>query len=146
MVDGTDRLGVLRLGLPSGVDGDDPGLRQRCSVVAGLVGHLVATKFAYGDARPSYHKTPVLSAMTSLFLHGSWLHVLGNMLFLGSWQQHRRPVRPAAVSAVLPGCGVVATYGFALANPHSLEVLVGASGAIAGVLGAYLILYLRARV
>jgi stage II sporulation SpoE-like protein len=50
MVDGTDRFGVLRLGLPGGADGDDPGLRQRCSVVAGLVGHLVATKFAYGDA------------------------------------------------------------------------------------------------
>jgi hypothetical protein len=49
MVDGTDRLGVLRLGLPNGADGDDPGLRQRCSVVAGLVGHRVATKSAYGD-------------------------------------------------------------------------------------------------
>jgi hypothetical protein len=50
MVDGTDRLGVLRMGLPNGTDGDDPGLRQRCSVVAGLAGHLVATKFPYGDA------------------------------------------------------------------------------------------------
>lgn len=49
IVDGTERLGVLRLGLPGEADGDDPGLRQRCSVVAGLVGHLVATKFAYGD-------------------------------------------------------------------------------------------------
>ncbi len=49
MVDGTERLGVLRLGLPEGADGDELGLRQRCSVVAGLVGHLVATKFAYGD-------------------------------------------------------------------------------------------------
>jgi hypothetical protein len=49
MVEGTDRLGVLRLGLPGGADGDDPGLRQRCSVIAGLAGHLVATKFAYGD-------------------------------------------------------------------------------------------------
>jgi hypothetical protein len=49
MVDGTDRLGVLRLGLPDGADGDDPGLRQRCSVLAGLAGHLVASKFPYGD-------------------------------------------------------------------------------------------------
>lgn len=49
MVDGTERLGVLRLGLPDGADGDDPGLRQRCSVIAGLAGHLVATKLPYGD-------------------------------------------------------------------------------------------------
>ena len=49
MVDGTERLGVLRLGLPDGADSDDAGLRQRCSVVAGLVGHLVAAKLPYGD-------------------------------------------------------------------------------------------------
>jgi membrane associated rhomboid family serine protease len=42
--------------------------------------------------------------------------------------------------------GMVATYGFALGNPHSTEVLIGASGAIAGVLGAYLVLFPRARV
>jgi hypothetical protein len=50
IVDGTDRLGVLRLTLPVGADGDDSELRQRCSVLAGLVGHLVATKSPYGDA------------------------------------------------------------------------------------------------
>ncbi|HEX2291219.1 MAG TPA: PP2C family protein-serine/threonine phosphatase, partial [Pseudonocardiaceae bacterium] len=49
MVDGTDRLGVLRLGLPDGADGDDSRLRQRCSVLAGLIGHLVAAKLPYGD-------------------------------------------------------------------------------------------------
>jgi membrane associated rhomboid family serine protease len=43
-------------------------------------------------------------------------------------------------------CGLVATYGFALANRNSTEVLIGASGAIAGVLGAYIVLYPRARV
>lgn len=69
----------------------------------------------------------MLSALTSLFLHGGWLHLLGNMLFYLA-------------------CGVVATYGFALVNAQSSEVLIGASGAIAGVLGAYLILYPRARV
>ncbi|MGH3684433.1 MAG: rhomboid family intramembrane serine protease [Pseudonocardiaceae bacterium] len=98
-------------------------------------------------ARPSYHKTPVLSAATSLFLHGSWLHVLGNMLFLWIFGNNIED-RFGRLRYLLfyLGCGVVATYGFALANPHSPEVLVGASGAIAGVLGAYLILYPRARV
>jgi Stage II sporulation protein E (SpoIIE) len=50
MIDGTERLGVLRLGLPGGINSDDPELRQRCSVLAGLAGHLVATKWPYGDA------------------------------------------------------------------------------------------------
>ena len=98
-------------------------------------------------AGPSYHKTPVLSAVTSLFLHGSWLHLLGNMLFLWVFGNNIED-RFGRLRYLLfyLGCGVVATYGFAFANPHSPEVLVGASGAIAGVLGAYFILYPRARV
>jgi rhomboid family protein len=98
-------------------------------------------------ARPNYHKTPVLSAVTSLFLHGSWLHLLGNMLFLWVFGNNIED-RFGRLRYLLfyLGCGVVAMYGFALAHPHSPEVLVGASGAIAGVLGSYLILYPRARV
>ncbi|MGH3764218.1 MAG: rhomboid family intramembrane serine protease [Pseudonocardiaceae bacterium] len=98
-------------------------------------------------AEPSYHKNPVLSALTSLFLHGSWLHLLGNMLFLWIFGNNieDRFGRFRYLLFYL-ACGVVATYGFALANAQSSEVLIGASGAIAGVLGAYLILYPRARV
>src|SRR6185312_971646 len=66
MVDGTDRLGVLRMGLPSGTDGEDPGLRQRCSVLAGLAGHLVATKFAYGDALNLARRTTPLTVAAEL--------------------------------------------------------------------------------
>ncbi len=97
--------------------------------------------------RPSYHKIPVLSAVTSLFLHGSWLHLLGNMLFLwifGNNIEDRFGRLRYLVFYLV--CGVVATYGFAFTNSHSSEVLIGASGAIAGVLGAYLVLYPRARV
>jgi membrane associated rhomboid family serine protease len=96
---------------------------------------------------PSYHKNPVLSALTSLFLHGSWLHLLGNMLFLWIFGNNIED-RFGRLRYLLfyLACGVVATYGFALANAQSSEVLIGASGAIAGVLGAYLILYPRARV
>jgi membrane associated rhomboid family serine protease len=98
-------------------------------------------------AEPSYHKTPVVSALTSLFLHGSWLHLLGNMLFLWIFGNNIED-RFGRLRYLLfyLACGLVATYGFALANPNSTEVLIGASGAIAGVLGAYLILYPRARV
>ena len=98
-------------------------------------------------AEPSYHKTPALSALTSLFLHGGWLHLLGNMLFLWIFGNNVED-RFGRLRFLLfyLACGVVATYGFALANADSTEVLIGASGAIAGVLGAYLVLYPRARV
>jgi len=96
---------------------------------------------------PGYDKIPVLSAFTAMFLHGSWLHLLGNMLFLWIFGNNVED-RFGRVSYLLfyLGCGMVATYGFALANPNSTEVLIGASGAIAGVLGAYIVLYPRTRV
>ncbi|HZE50893.1 MAG TPA: rhomboid family intramembrane serine protease [Jatrophihabitantaceae bacterium] len=97
--------------------------------------------------RPSYHKVPLLSAFTAMFLHGSWLHLLGNMLFLFIFGNNVED-RFGRLRYLLfyLGCGLVATYGFAFANRNSTEVLIGASGAIAGVLGAYLVLYPKARV
>ena len=98
-------------------------------------------------APPSYQKSPVLSALTSLFLHGSWLHLLGNMLFLWIFGNNveDRFGRFRYLAFYL-ACGMVATYGFAITHADSTEVLIGASGAIAGVLGAYLVLFPRARV
>ena len=98
-------------------------------------------------APPSYHKSPVLSAFTGMFLHGSWLHLLGNMLFLFIFGNNveDRFGRLRYLIFYL-GCGLLAAYGFAFANRNSTEVLIGASGAIAGVLGAYLILFPRTRV
>lgn len=96
---------------------------------------------------PDYHKIPVLSAFTSMFVHGGWLHLLGNMLFLyvfGNNVEDRLGHLPYLLFYV--AVGMIATYGFALTGPNSDQSLVGASGAIAGVLGAYLILYPRTRV
>ena len=89
----------------------------------------------------------MLSAFTAMFLHGSWLHLLGNMLFLWIFGNNIED-RFGRVGYLLfyLGCGMVAVYGFAVANPNSSEVLIGASGAIAGVLGAYIVLYPRTRV
>jgi len=97
--------------------------------------------------RPDYHKIPFLSVLSAMFLHGSWLHLLGNMLFLFVFGNNVED-RLGRVRYLLfyLACGYAATYGFALANPTSQETLVGASGAIAGVLGAYLVLFPRARV
>ncbi|MDO0925187.1 rhomboid family intramembrane serine protease [Streptomyces sp. TG1A-8] len=96
---------------------------------------------------PSYDKSPVLSVLTAMFLHGGWLHLLGNMLFLlvfgNNVEDRMGHVRFLLFYVV---CGYAAGYGFALFNADSGEPLIGASGAIAGVLGAYLVLYPRARV
>jgi len=97
--------------------------------------------------RPNFDKIPALSVLYAMFLHGSWLHLLGNMLFLwvfgNNVEDRLGRVRYLLFYLV---CGYAATYGFALADPNSVTTLVGASGAIAGVLGAYLILFPRARV
>jgi len=98
-------------------------------------------------ARPSYHKSPPLSVLTAMFVHAGWLHLLGNMLFLfvfGNNVEDRFGHLGFALFYAV--CGYVAAYGFAFINANSQEPLVGASGAIAGVLGAYLALYPRVRV
>jgi membrane associated rhomboid family serine protease len=97
--------------------------------------------------RPAYHKAPPLSVLFSMFLHAGWLHLLGNMLFLvifGNNIEDRFRKVPYLLFYLF--CGYVAAYGFAFANRSSVEPLIGASGAIAGVLGAYLVIYPRARV
>ncbi|AZM74895.1 rhomboid family intramembrane serine protease [Streptomyces sp. G3] len=98
-------------------------------------------------APPGYDKSPELSVLTAMFLHGGWLHLLGNMLFLwifGNNVEDRMGHLPFLLFYGV--CGYAATYGFALLNADSGAPLIGASGAIAGVLGAYLVLYPRARV
>ncbi len=87
------------------------------------------------------------NALLSMFLHGGWAHIAGNMLFLwifGDNVEDRLGHLRFAVFYL--GCGFVAAYTHGIANPHSTMPAVGASGAIAGVLGAYLFLFPRARV
>ncbi|MGW0606604.1 rhomboid family intramembrane serine protease [Streptomyces sp. NPDC002644] len=98
-------------------------------------------------APPGYAKSPELSVLSAMFLHGGWLHLLGNMLFLwifGDNVEDRMGHWRFALFYLV--CGYAASYGFALTDPDSASPLIGASGAVAGVLGAYLVLYPRARV
>ena len=98
-------------------------------------------------APPAYDKSPVLSVLTAMFLHGGWAHLLGNMLFLfvfGNNVEDR--LGRLRFLAFYLACGYAATYGFSLFFAGTSSPLVGASGAIAGVLGAYLVLFPRARV
>ena len=96
---------------------------------------------------PDYEKRPWLSSLTATFVHGGWLHLLGNMLFLWVFGNNVED-RFGRLRFLLfyLGVGVIATYAFALTGPGSEQPLVGASGAISGVLGAYLLLFPRAKV
>jgi membrane associated rhomboid family serine protease len=96
---------------------------------------------------PAFHKNPVLSVLTSMFIHGSWLHLLGNMLFLGVFGNNIEDrLGRLRYLFFYVACGFAAAYGFAALQPQSTSTLIGASGAIAGVLGAYLVTFPRARV
>ncbi len=90
---------------------------------------------------------PYYTLFTSMFLHGGWLHLLGNMLYLWIFGNNVEDATGSfgfLVFYVL--CGLGAAFAQILINPTSPIPMVGASGAIAGVLGAYLVLYPRARI
>lgn len=85
--------------------------------------------------------------LTSMFLHGSWMHLLGNMWFLWLFGNNIEDsmTRPRFVAFYLL-CGIGAALTQVAANPSSEVPMVGASGAISGVMGAYLVLFPRVRV
>ena len=88
-----------------------------------------------------------LAIITSVFLHASIIHLLGNMLYLwifGNNVEDR--LRPVGFVLFFVAGGIVATLGHVLADPSSQIPVVGASGAIAAVMGAYLVWYPKVRV
>ncbi len=84
---------------------------------------------------------------TSMFLHGNWLHIGMNMLYLWIFGNNIEDTlgRPRYLIFYF-ACGVAAAIAQTLSDPTSVIPMVGASGAVAGVLGAYLILFPRARI
>ncbi len=84
---------------------------------------------------------------TSMFLHGGLMHLLGNMLYLWIFGNNVEDVMGSVRFIVFYlVCGLLAALSHALTDPSSTVPMVGASGAISGVLGAYLLLFPRARV
>jgi membrane associated rhomboid family serine protease len=85
--------------------------------------------------------------LTAMFTHGGWVHLIGNMWFLwifgDNLEDRMGPVRYVLFFLV---CGILAAGTQVLATPNSVAPMVGASGAIAGVLGGYIFLYPTARV
>jgi rhomboid family protein len=89
----------------------------------------------------------VSHVLTSMFLHGSWMHLLGNMWFLWIFGDNVEDsmTRPRFAAFYLL-CGLAAALAQVFTSPASGLPMVGASGAISGVMGAYLVLYPRVRV
>ena len=96
---------------------------------------------------PPGYPSPHFTIFSSMFLHGGFFHVAGNMLYLWIFGNniedsmgHFKFIIFYFIS------GIVAVYIFAFVNPESTIPMVGASGAVSGVLGAYLVLFPRAKV
>jgi membrane associated rhomboid family serine protease len=110
--------------------------------------------YAYG-AIPYYMLTfeknqpvhPVLTVFSSMFMHGGLFHLGGNMLYLWIFGNNIED-RLGHIRFILfyIFCGIVSAYAYAITRPHSLTPMIGASGAVSGILGAYLLLFPRATV
>ncbi len=99
------------------------------------------------DVPPPDPLTPYGNLVSYQYLHGGWMHILGNMLFLwvfGDNVEDRLGKLKYFIFYTL--CGIVAALIQALVYPNSLIPLIGASGAISGVLGAYAVLFPRAQI
>jgi len=89
----------------------------------------------------------ILTPITSMFLHGGWGHILGNALFFWVFGNNiEDSMGPGRFLVFYLVCGLIAAASQIAAMPSSPVPTVGASGAISGVLGAYLVLYPRVRV
>jgi membrane associated rhomboid family serine protease len=144
---------VLAFLLVQGAGAQEPLVRSVCNL--GLIpGAILRTAspgsgvelapgvFCLVDAAPKYW-----TVITSMFMHGGWFHLIGNMVFLwvfGNNIEDAMGHGKFVIFYLLCGTAAAATQTFI--SPHSVVPMVGASGAISGVLGAYLLLYPRVRV
>ena len=119
-------------------------------IQAAIYGYGLIPGVLLGDARLPSELAVVpawMTVFTSMFLHGGWMHLIGNMLYLWIFADnvedrlgHGRFIVFYAL------CGVAAALAQALPDPDSQVPMIGASGAISGVLGAYLLMFPRAHV
>jgi len=117
------------------------GQDQR-QVVLGF-GMIPAVLFGSAHLVPALRVVPPWATLlTSMFLHGGWFHLVGNMIFLWIFGNNVEDALGRGRYLLLYlACGVAAALTQALSSPADRAPMVGASGAIAGVLGAYLLLY-----
>jgi membrane associated rhomboid family serine protease len=150
---------------------DDSGLRQRFHVVTFLLiaanvlvfllelsqGNIegffmkwsvIPLEYSEGKDLPPAIPFPFWATIfTSMFMHGGWLHLLGNMLYLWIFGDNVEDAMGGVKYLIFYLlCGVAAALAQILMNPDSQIPSLGASGAISGVLGAYLVMYPRQRI
>jgi len=134
--------------------GTDPALRHSVCKLGFIPGYVfggipVNTKISlgYGVTCNLGGFPPWATAVTSMFLHGGWMHLIGNVWFLwvfgNNIEDSTGHLRFLAFYLL---CGVIAAMTQAVADPLSAIPMVGASGAISGVMGGYIVLYPRVRV
>lgn len=88
-----------------------------------------------------------MTFFSSMFMHGSWMHLIGNMLYLWIFGDNIEETFGSVLYLVsYLGCGVAADIAHIAIEPRSMIPTLGASGAIAGVLGAYLVRFPQARI
>src|SRR5262245_44062330 len=124
-------------------------LSQQAGVVAVYAYGVVPTVLFGNDSLPPgvARIPPELTILTSMFMHGGWMHIIGNMLYLWIFGNNIEDTL-GHVRFVLFYllCGAAAALTQSVINTHSEVPMIGASGAIAGVLGAYMVLFPRAHV
>ncbi|MCC6484513.1 MAG: rhomboid family intramembrane serine protease [Armatimonadetes bacterium] len=115
---------------------------------AGLMQFAMVPAYVTGlKPHPPVVPDPYLTIFTSMFMHGGWLHIIGNMVYLlifGNNIEDR--LGHVKYLVFYLGSGFLAALAHIVSEPSSSVPTVGASGAIAGVLGAYILLYPNARV
>lgn len=111
-------------------------------------GAIPAAIFGYEEPSAEAVGFPItLTLLTSMFLHGGWMHLIGNMLYLWIFGNNIEDAMGHVKFIVFyVVCGILAAMSHAVTDPSSTVPMVGASGAISGVLGAYLLLFPRAQV
>lgn len=115
-------------------------LVRQWALVPERLWHLDPTGAATG-LKP-YLRSAWLPLLTCMFLHGGWVHLLGNLVSLRVFgDQVEERLGHGRFLFFYMGCGVLASLLHVAVGPHSRVPTIGASGAIAGVLGAYLLLF-----
>lgn len=112
------------------------------------LGAIPAVIFGIKELPPDLALIPdYLTLITSMFLHGGWMHLIGNMVFLwvlGDNVEDAMGHGRYVIFYLL--CGLAAVFAHAGLDPQSTTPMIGASGAISGVIGAYLLLHPRASI
>lgn len=123
-----------------------PPAEGRAAVYA--LGMIPAVLFGQASLPPDVVMVPAAATLiTSMFLHGGWMHLIGNMLYLWIFADNvEDAMGHGRFIAFYLLCGLAAAFAQAGLDPSSEVPMVGASGAISGVLGAYLLLHPRAHV